>query len=61
MSYEQLAARILGEESRGGVCRIRRGDPAREHFSLFLEAKMRLKRLPLSIDVRRGRARRPAR
>jgi hypothetical protein len=30
--------------------RIRRGDLAHEHFSLFLEAKMRLKRLPLSID-----------
>jgi replicative DNA helicase len=50
MSAEQLAMRILGEESGISSDRIRRGDIRREDFNRFLEVSHYLQTLPLFID-----------
>jgi replicative DNA helicase len=50
MSAEQLATRILAEESGVASDRIRRGDVAREDFDKFIHASQNLARLPLFID-----------
>ncbi|HXC89135.1 MAG TPA: replicative DNA helicase [Stellaceae bacterium] len=50
MSAEQLAARILAEESGVSSDRIRRGDVSREDFDRFLQASHRLQALKLFID-----------
>jgi replicative DNA helicase len=50
MSAEQLAARILAEESGVPSDRIRRGDVRREDFDKFVAASQRLASVPLYID-----------
>ena len=50
MSAEQLATRILAEESGVSSDRIRRGDVAREDFDKFVQASQRLAAMPLYID-----------
>ncbi|HVH73905.1 MAG TPA: replicative DNA helicase [Stellaceae bacterium] len=50
MSAEQLATRILAEQSGVSSDRIRRGDVGREDFDKFVEASQRLAALPLFID-----------
>jgi replicative DNA helicase len=50
MSAEQLATRILAEESGVASDRIRRGDVGREDFDKFVQASQRLERVPLFID-----------
>ncbi|HYZ39632.1 MAG TPA: replicative DNA helicase [Stellaceae bacterium] len=50
MSAEQLATRILGEESGTASDRIRRGEVSREDFDRFVAASERLQRLPLFVD-----------
>jgi replicative DNA helicase len=50
MSAEQLATRILAEESGVSSDRIRRGDVRREDFDKFVAAAQRLERVPLYID-----------
>ena len=50
MSAEQLAARILAEESGVSSDRIRRGDVSREDFDRFLHASRHLQALKLFID-----------
>jgi replicative DNA helicase len=50
MSAEQLAARILAEESGVPSDRIRRGDVSREDFDRFVQASQRLSALKLFID-----------
>ena len=50
MSAEQLATRILAEESGISSDRIRRGDISREDFDKFVQASHRLAALPLYID-----------
>ncbi len=50
MSAEQLATRILGEESGISSDRIRRGDVSREDFDRFVQASHHLQALPLFID-----------
>ena len=50
MSAEQLATRILAEESGVSSDRIRRGDVGREDFDKFVAASQRLASLPLYID-----------
>jgi replicative DNA helicase len=50
MSAEQLAARILAEESGVSSDRIRRGDVSREDFDRFVQASQQLAALPLFID-----------
>jgi replicative DNA helicase len=50
MSAEQLATRILAEESGVSSDRIRRGDIKGEDFNKFLQASQRLAALPLYID-----------
>ena len=50
MSAEQLATRILAEESGVSSDRIRRGDVRREDFDKFMQASQRLERVPLYID-----------
>jgi replicative DNA helicase len=50
MSAEQLATRILGEESGTSSDRIRRGEVSREDFDRFVAASERLQRLPLFVD-----------
>ncbi|MBV8776943.1 MAG: replicative DNA helicase [Alphaproteobacteria bacterium] len=50
MSAEQLATRILAEESGVSSDRIRRGDVRREDFDKFVAASQRLATVPLYID-----------
>src|ERR1700733_6536131 len=50
MSAEQLAPRILAEESGVSSDRIRRGDVRREDFDKFVAASQRLASVPLYID-----------
>ncbi|MGC2199500.1 MAG: replicative DNA helicase [Stellaceae bacterium] len=50
MSAEQLATRILAEESGVSSDRIRRGDVSREDFDKFVQASQRLAGLRLFID-----------
>ncbi|HYM72394.1 MAG TPA: replicative DNA helicase [Stellaceae bacterium] len=50
MSAEQLATRILAEESNVSSDRIRRGDVRREDFDKFVAASQRLAAVPLYID-----------
>jgi replicative DNA helicase len=50
MSAEQLATRILAEESGVPSDRIRRGDVRREDFDKFVAASQRLAAVPLFID-----------
>jgi replicative DNA helicase len=50
MSAEQLATRILAEESGVPSDRIRRGDVSHEDFDRFVQASQRLSALKLFID-----------
>jgi replicative DNA helicase len=50
MSAEQLATRILAEESGVSSDRIRRGDIKRDEFDSFIQASTRLEAMPLHID-----------
>src|SRR3954454_23466533 len=50
MSAEQLATRILAEESGTSSDRIRRGEVKREDFDKFVVASQRLSSVPLFID-----------
>jgi replicative DNA helicase len=50
MSAEQLATRILAEESGTSSDRIRRGEVRREDFDKFVMASQRLASVPLYID-----------
>jgi len=50
MSAEQLATRLLAEESGVASDRIRRGDVGREDFDKFVAASTRLAQVPLYID-----------
>jgi replicative DNA helicase len=50
MSAEQLATRILAEESGVSSDRIRRGDVSRQDFDRFLQASHQLQTLKLFID-----------
>jgi replicative DNA helicase len=50
MSAEQLATRILAEESGTSSDRIRRGEVSREDFDRFVAASARLQMLPLFVD-----------
>jgi replicative DNA helicase len=50
MSTEQLATRILAEESGTSSDRIRRGEVRREDFDKFVLASQRLASVPLYID-----------
>ena len=50
MSSEQLATRILSEESGVASDRIRRGDVSHDDFDKFVQASQRLAQVPLYID-----------
>jgi replicative DNA helicase len=50
MSAEQLATRILAEESNVSSDRIRRGDVRKDDFDRFVAASQRLSTVPLYID-----------
>jgi replicative DNA helicase len=50
MSAEELATRILAEESGTSSDRIRRGEVRREDFDKFVMASQRLSEVPLYID-----------
>jgi replicative DNA helicase len=50
MSAEQLATRILSEESSVGSDRIRRGDVSHADFERFVQASQRLASVPFFID-----------
>jgi replicative DNA helicase len=50
MSAEQLALRVLAEESGVSGDRIRRGDVSHDDFDRFVEASQRLATVPLFID-----------
>jgi replicative DNA helicase len=50
MSAEQLATRVLGEESGVSSDRIRRGDVGHEDFERFVHASLELTKVPLFID-----------
>ncbi|MEA2756341.1 MAG: replicative helicase [Aliidongia sp.] len=50
MSAEQLATRVLAEESGVSGDKIRRGEVAREEFDAFIQASMKLESVPLYID-----------
>jgi replicative DNA helicase len=50
MSAEQLAARVLAEESGVSGDRIRRGDVSHDDFDKFVQASQRLATVPLYID-----------
>jgi replicative DNA helicase len=50
MSAEQLATRLLSEESRVSSDRIRRGDISEKEFSRFVAVSKELQSLPLQID-----------
>ena len=50
MSAEQLATRVLSEESGVASDRIRRGDVSHEDFGKFVQASQKLASVPLFID-----------
>ena len=50
MSAEQLATRVLSEESGVGSDRIRRGEVSHEDFGRFVQASQKLASVPLFID-----------
>jgi replicative DNA helicase len=50
MSAEQLATRVLAEESGVSSDRIRRGEVSHEDFDRFVQASQRLASVPLYID-----------
>jgi replicative DNA helicase len=50
MSAEQLATRLLSEESRISGDRIRRGDIGQKDFDRFVEVSREISSLPLQID-----------
>ncbi len=50
MSAEQLATRILSEQSRIASEKIRRGDMEEEEFRRFVEAARELEKMPFYID-----------
>ena len=50
MSAEQLATRVLAEESGVSGDKIRRGEVARDEFDAFIQASMKLESVPLYID-----------
>jgi len=50
MSAEQLATRVLAEESGVASDRIRRGDVSHEDFEKFVQASLSLNSVPLFID-----------
>src|SRR5579872_1296384 len=50
MSAEQLATRILAEESRVASDRIRRGEVSHEDFDRFVQASQKLAQIPIFID-----------
>ncbi|MCS6931594.1 MAG: replicative DNA helicase [Acetobacteraceae bacterium] len=50
MSAEQLATRLLAEESRVSGDRIRRGEIGQKEFDRFLEVSRELQALPIFID-----------
>ena len=50
MSAEQLATRLLGEESRVSTERIRRGDIGQRDFDRFVSVARELATIPLHID-----------
>jgi replicative DNA helicase len=50
MSAEQLALRVLAEESRVSSDRIRRGDVSHDDFEKFVQASQRLATTPIFID-----------
>jgi replicative DNA helicase len=50
MSAEQLATRVLAEESGVGSDRIRRGDVSHDDFGKFVQASHRIASVPLYID-----------
>jgi len=50
MSSEQLATRLLSEESRISSDRIRRGDIAQRDFDKFVEVSRDIAALPIEID-----------
>ncbi|MGB0507676.1 MAG: replicative DNA helicase, partial [Pikeienuella sp.] len=50
MSAEQLATRILSEQSRVESSKIRRGEMDEDEFRQFVEAARELERMPLYID-----------
>ena len=50
MSAEQLATRLLSEESRISGDRIRRGDIGQKEFDKFVEVSREISSLPLQID-----------
>jgi len=54
MSSEQLAMRILSEQSRVSSHRLRKGDVDPEEFRDFLEAQRELQNLPLYVDETGG-------
>src|SRR5947199_325881 len=50
MSAEQLATRLLAEESRVSADRIRRGEIGQKDFDRFVQVSRELQSLPLHID-----------
>jgi replicative DNA helicase len=50
MSSEQLATRILAEESGVSGDKIRKGEVGHEEFDAFVQASMKLESIPLFID-----------
>jgi replicative DNA helicase len=50
MSAEQLATRVLSEESRVASDRIRRGEVSHDDFDRFVQASQKLASVPLFID-----------
>ena len=50
MSAEQLATRLLSEESRVSGERIRRGEIGQKEFDRFVQVSRELQSLPLHID-----------
>ncbi len=50
MSAEQLATRLLAEETQVPSDKIRRGEVRKEDFPRFIEASQQLARIPLYID-----------
>ncbi len=50
MSAEQLATRLLAEESRVSADRIRRGEIGQKDFNRFVEVSREIQSLPLHID-----------
>jgi replicative DNA helicase len=50
MSAEQLATRLLSEESRVSSDRIRRGDISQRDFDRFVQVSRRIASLPIEID-----------